>query len=195
MTMKLNKKVGKEYRKCFEYIKCLKNYYIVLLSLFLAAFIFAFAYPQLFQETLNKYITEILKQTENLGVFGMFMFLFKNNLSTAFFGIVLGAVFGIFPLVSSIMNGYVLGFVLRKSADVGGLGVVWKILPHGIFELPAFFLSISIGLKLGMFISARKKRKYLAENIEMGFRVFLYVIFPLLIIAGVIETVLIFFLK
>jgi len=193
--MKFKKKVVEEYRKCFLYIKSLKNYYIVLLGLFLAALVAAFAYPQPFQETLTKYITEILKQTENLGIFGMFLFLFKNNISTAFFGIVLGIGFGLFPLMSSIMNGYVLGFVLRKSADVQGLGVAWKILPHGIFELPAFFLSISIGLKLGMFMLAKKKREYLAENIENGFRVFLWVIFPLLIIAGVIETALIFFLK
>jgi len=34
---------------------------------------------------------------------------------------------------------------------------LWRLLPHGIFELPAVFISLGMGLKIGMFIFQKKK--------------------------------------
>ena len=76
----------------------------------------------------------------------------------------------------------------------GGLSL-WKILPHGIFELPAVFIALGIGIKLGMFIFQKKKLESLKNYSINSLRVFLLIILPLLVIAGIIEGTLIFLLK
>ena len=50
----------------------------------------------------------------------------------------------IFGVVSIAFNGYVIGFILEKSVLIDGLGVLWKLVPHGIFELPAIFISFGL---------------------------------------------------
>jgi stage II sporulation protein M len=75
---------------------------------------------------------------------------------------------------------------------------LFLLAPHGIFELPAVFIAIGFGLKLGvcslrMIISGfdKKENKFFAENLINSFRSFFLVIVPLLVIAGIIEAVLI----
>jgi len=70
---------------------------------------------------------------------------------------------------------------------------LWRILPHGIFELPAVFIALGMGLKFGGFIFQKEKIKSLREYFWNSLRVFLFVVLPLLIIAGIIEGTLIFF--
>ena len=73
--------------------------------------------------------------------------------------------------------------------------VLWRIFPHGIFELPAVFISLGLGLKLGTFIFQRNKLKAFAEFFWNSLRVFLFIVLPLLIIAAIIEGSLIFLLE
>ena len=183
------------YRNCFSYLGRLRNICFVIIFLFLFSFFLGFSFPQIFEKEIMKYISEILKRTENLGFIGMFLFIFSNNLSTAFLSLIFGLFFGIFSVFISMVNGYVLGFVMRKSIEIGGIGTSWKILPHGVFELPAFIISVALGLKLGMFIFARKKKEYLRDNFENALKVFVYIVLPLLLIAGIIESVLIFLVR
>jgi len=104
-----------------------------------------------------------------------------------FFGIMLS----IFPVLSALVNGYVLGFVASKVSAGSGFFVLWRLLPHGIFELPALFISLGLGLKLGTFVFQKKKLKTLREYLFETIRVFFFIIIPLLIIAAIIEGSLI----
>lgn len=73
-------------------------------------------------------------------VFGLFY--------VSFFGIVLGLP----ALFSAIANGSVLALVAFQLSQQGRAVFPYLlagIAPHGIFELPAFFLSVALGLKLG----------------------------------------------
>jgi len=63
---------------------------------------------------------------------------------------VFGIFLGIFPLIIIIINGYVLGFVANQTAMVFGGGILWRLLPHGIFEIPAIMIAVGLGLKLGI---------------------------------------------
>jgi len=38
------------------------------------------------------------------------------------------------------------------SVGIEGYGILWRLVPHGIFELPAVFISLGLGIKLGTFI-------------------------------------------
>jgi stage II sporulation protein M len=67
-----------------------------------------------------------------------------------------------------------------------------KVLPHGVFELPALLIAASYGLWLGVTVVRRmrgkeSKSKLLRFHIEYAFRRYFAVVFPLLIVAAGIE--------
>ena len=116
-----------------------------------------------------------------------FAVLFLNNSFTCFLDIILGPLIGIFPLFSVFINGGLLGWFAKEQ----GLIIFLAIVPHGMFEIPAFLLSASIGLRLGREVLKRKEDRDLKKELWNGLRVFLILILPLLFIAALIESALI----
>ena len=219
------------YKKSWEYIKGSKNFiYSVLIIFFLFVFIGAFIpAPELLEEKILEYIQKLLEMTAGMSSGELISFIFLNNIQSSFFGMIFGMIFGIFSIITSSLNGYLLGFVSSRAVHEGGIFVLWRLFPHGIFELPALFLSAALGLRLGIpFISRyfkyylerknilalltgifflpfsiiltlifdKKLRKYqfgdFIFKINNSLRTFLFVVFPLLLIAAIIEGILIF---
>jgi hypothetical protein len=85
---------------------------------------------------------------EGLNVYQTIVKIFLNNAQSSFLSIVIGLCFGFLGIFSAIFNGYIGGYVGRKAAEISGLDVLLKLFPHGIFELPAIFISIGIGIFL-----------------------------------------------
>ena len=58
-------------------------------------------------------------------------------------------------IILIVFNGYVLGFVaelaVKSPKNPLGILILWKLVPHGIFELPAILISIGLGIKLGLY--------------------------------------------
>lgn len=194
--MKKTKIKMKTYKQCFKYLGESKAYFLVVaLVLVISAFIaFTFPVPNAFIDILRKLLEDIIAQTEGMNFIQLFVFIFQNNFMTSLFGLILGIILGLFPLLLSFLNGYFLGFVSKLSVTMGGASSLWRLLPHGIFEMPALIISLGLGLKLGMFVFAKKgkRKKQLKYDLENSLRVFLFVVIPLLLIAGIIETALIF---
>ena len=181
------------FRKSWNFIKSSKNFIFVAIGIFLVfCFVGYFApLPEEFSEMILNYIKEILEQTKNLSTFGMVKFLFWNNLRSSFYAVLFGMFFGIFPLISAIANGFLVGFVSAISVHTDGFLSLWRLLPHGIFELPAVFISMGLGLKLGSFVFKEKPIEKLKVYFRECFRVFVFIVIPLLLIAGIIEGILI----
>jgi uncharacterized membrane protein SpoIIM required for sporulation len=59
--------------------------------------------------------------------------------------------------------------------------------PHGIFELPAFFLACGIGLWCGTWLIGKDKHESYRSRAQKSYLVFFRLILPLLIIGAVIE--------
>jgi stage II sporulation protein M len=89
----------------------------------------------------------------------------------------------------AIVNGYLIGFVANMVVSQEGVLVLWRLLPHGIFELPAIFISIGLGIWLGMGVFYDVKT--LKHRLVSGLKVFLALILPLLVIAAIVEGILI----
>ncbi len=80
------------------------------------------------------------------------LLIFMNNFLSMAQMLLLGAVAGISPLVTLGLNGALVGILLSLSVQQGTPllpVIVLGLLPHGIFELFAFFLCGAIGLKFG----------------------------------------------
>jgi len=190
-------KIQNYSKQCWKFIKESRNYIYFISILFLISATLGFSYPIFFTDIIKNLIEEIAGKTSGLGFFNLFLFILWNNASTAFTGVILGVLLGIVPLLFCFFNGYVLGFVMNKSSEVGFFGVLARILPHGVFELPALAISLAIGLRLGLFyFEKRKKKEKLGDKMVYIFKnslmVFLLVVIPLLLIAAFIETCLMF---
>jgi len=144
------------------------------------------------RDVIMTFIDNLIRQTEGMGQGELVGFIFFNNLQSSFMGLIFGILFGIFPVFALITNGYLLGFVSASSVKTGGLFTLWRILPHGIFELPALFIALGLGLRLGTFVF-RDDKKSFKRNLLESLRVFLLIVLPLLIIAALIEGSLIAF--
>ena len=116
-----------------------------------------------------------------------FVVIFLNNAFTCFLDIILGPLLGIFPLFSVILNGGLIGWFAQEE----GLIVFLAIVPHGMFEIPAFLLSAAIGLKLGREVLKRKEERHLKDELRKGLRTYLILVLLLLLIAALIESGLI----
>jgi stage II sporulation protein M len=190
--MKKKKRQG-QYRQCWNYIKESRKYIWFVISIFILFAIFAvvFPVPDLIAEKINQVIKELINLTQELNTIELIGFIFFNNLRASFFGIIFGVVIGVIPFLITISNGYVLGFVSKAVVSEVGFLEIWRLLPHGIFELPAVFISLALGIRWGMFLFAKNPGKEFKTRFFEAIRVFFFIIIPLLIIAAIIEGILI----
>ncbi|MBU4339288.1 stage II sporulation protein M [Patescibacteria group bacterium] len=197
--IKKNKKkfFADNYVKSWVYLKKSVNFIYIIIGIFLFFSLIGFfiPVPELMQEKILDFIKELLNKTDGMPPVELIKFIFLNNLQSSFFGMTFGFFLGIFPVIAAIANGYLLGFVALISVDNGGWLILIKLLPHGIFELPAIFISLGLGLKCGTCIFKKEILKNFNEYLINSLRVFLFIVIPLLLIAGIIEGSLIFLLN
>lgn len=184
------------YSKSWNYIKESKKFIWIIVIIFFASVMLGFIFqPSEIVELILNYIEEVLAKTEGMSSLDMILFIFFNNLKVGFLGLIYGFALGVFPVLSIFINGYVVGYVSYYSVSSSGLGSLLSLLPHGIFELPAIFISFGMGLKFGTFLFKEDRIKSFESFFINSLRVFVFVVLPLLIIAAVIEGSLIFLLS
>jgi len=192
---KSNKKFSlrKEYKKSWNYLKESKRFIWIVIGIFLAFALIGFfiPVPEIVSKQIFEFIKEILGKTEGMSQSRLISFIFLNNIQSSFLGMVFGVFLGIFPLISAIANGYLLGFVANFAIQENGILSLWRILPHGIFELPAVFISFALGLRIGASLFNKKRFRKFNENFVSCLKVFVLIVIPLLIIAAIIEGTLI----
>ncbi len=190
--MKKNKTTLKdEYKRCWRFLKESKFYLILSTTLFSISILAGILFP-MFEEEIFKLIQEMILRFEGLNALETIVVIFGNNLQAALTAIVLGVVFGLVPLMITLFNGYLIGFVTRYVVAQEGILVLWRLLPHGILEIPAILISIAFGLKIGFELWKPNPQKLFKRNFKESLSFFVFVIIPLLFFAAIIEGLLIF---
>lgn len=183
-----------------DFVKESKNYFYLVVGIFFLSALMGYVYvPSEIEEMLMDLLKEILGQTEGLNTKELFEFIFTNNLQSSFLGMILGIFFGIFSFFVIFVNGYLLGFVSEMAVrESGSFLSLFLLVPHGIFELPAVFISLAFGLKLGVgFFNIlrdsfnKNSRDNFIQDLINSIRSFIVVVIPLLLIAAFIEAILI----
>ncbi|MDO8467671.1 MAG: stage II sporulation protein M [Nanoarchaeota archaeon] len=181
-----------QYKLSWNYIKESQKYIWSIVILFFLFSLIGLFFPVPFglEGKLMDVLKELVAKTEGLKGLDLIGFIFWNNLQASFFGIVFGALLGLFPFLATVFNGYLLGFVSKIVIGKESIFSLWRLFPHGIFELPAVFISFGLGLRLGLFFIERNDKdwKYYFVN---SLRVFILIVIPLLIVAAIIEGILI----
>ncbi|MBI3333900.1 stage II sporulation protein M [Candidatus Pacearchaeota archaeon] len=187
--MKRQQKAG-WFREAIRYTLETRTFIYAIIALFVCSAIAGFflaEYLGFFDEMLKK----LIDKTTDLSTVELIVFIFLNNLQSAFFGMLLGILVGIPPVFNAALNGAVLGYVLRKVHAVTGFADFWRLLPHGIFELPAIFIALGLGVRLGSFPFGSNLRERLKYLFIGSLKAFICIVLPLLLIAAIIEGLLI----
>lgn len=148
------------YSKCWKFLIECRWYNVFVTGIFSLLFLIGFTFPVFFRAEIILFIEELIELVDGKGLIETFFFIFFNNLKATFFSIIFGASFGILPFFIAVSNGYLIGFVSREVAMIEGISALWRLFPHGIFELPAVIFSIGIGIKIGVKFIQDLHKKY-----------------------------------
>ena len=129
----------------------------------------------------------IAERFKGKGAEATIVVIFLRNFSAVSFSLLSGALLGIVPLTAAGINGVLVGVVVSYGMKTGLLSVLGRLLPHGIFELPAIFLSWGMGIWLGAWPFRGDSHETFFERLKGALSVLFFFIVPLLMIAAVIE--------
>ena len=119
----------------------------------------------------------------------IFFFIFSLNSISLLFN-VLSGLFFVLPFIFAILLGMNVGIVLFKEIEKLDFLAIF-LNPVSLFELPAAWISISVGIKIGILLYPDFALSAIGEVVSKEIPVYIYVIIPLLIISGLIETTMI----
>lgn len=114
-----------------------------------------------------------------------FQYLFFHNAIASLLRIATGIILAIIPLWLIIDDG-----ILDSAAIINsGHNILFSFIPHSIFEIPAMIISSSLGVMIFLSIlKSKNRRKNILQAYKNTFLIFLLIIIPLLLIAGIIEA-------
>lgn len=184
----------KNYSECWKYLRETKKFIWIIVILFFVSALAGFLIPisEILKEKILDYIVGILEKTQGMSSVELVLFILFNNLKSSFFGMLFGFFLGLFPVIAALLNGYLVGYVSSMAVSSRGFTSLFNLLPHGIFELPAIFISLGLGLKFGTFLFEKNREESFKNFLVNSIRVFVFVVVPLLVIAAIIEGILIF---
>ena len=192
--------IKEQYKKTFHFIGkdmrwIVLGTTVIFIALIVLTDLFFMKHTDMMTQLLQEF-QETLKDIAPDGTISAPL-LFLNNLKACLIAMATGLIpFLFIPVLVLGVNAAVMGAV-ASMYRMAGMSVVsmylFGILPHGIFELPAILLSISMGLYLCYCLvkricEGRYNRGIVKEALGNMLRTLLTLIIPLLAVAAVIET-------
>jgi stage II sporulation protein M len=116
--------------------------------------------------------------------------LFANNLGACILLFLGGASFGILTIFIMSLNGIVIGAIMEiVHLEHPAIYVAAALLPHGIFEIPAFIISGALGILLAQSLIAEwYGDRDTGTDAKQYARIFLLWVLPLVAIAACVEA-------
>jgi stage II sporulation protein M len=175
--------------------RAVRWYLLILTLVFAAAFPAGIYAPFSGGKEMAEALNALAGQYVHMAGGALFLFILLNNVFASLLLLLLGLLAGVIPFLSVGFNGFVLGLIFRHAAEaVGYEEAALNLVPHAVFEIPALLLTASYGVWLGVGVIRRVRRKEAAPigpMLNHAFERYFSVVFPLLIVAAAIETILI----
>ena len=102
----------KQVRDAWKFIKESKGYFAFVIILMIFGAALGWIYSVQLGLIIDPYLKELVDSLSGLNGWSLIVFILQNNLKVAFLGIILGVIFGIMPIINSVANGLVIGYVL-----------------------------------------------------------------------------------
>jgi stage II sporulation protein M len=146
--------------------------------------------PEAGQQLLELFREAILGQVLDSSAPVLAATLFLNNLQACVVMFLGGASFGILTAFVIVSNGVIIGSIVELvRQQQGGIYIAAALLPHGIFEIPAFIISGTLGFMLArsLWNEWNLQGDAAADASRIG-RTFLLFVLPLVLLAAVTEA-------
>ena len=192
--------IKEQYKKTFHFIgKDMRWIVLGTVVIFIALIVLTDLFFMKHTDMMTQLLQEFQETLKDIAPDGTISapLLFLNNLKACLIAMATGLIpFLFIPVLVLDVNAAVMGAV-ASMYRMAGMSVVsmylFGILPHGIFELPAILLSISMGLYLCYCLvkricEGRYNSGIVKEALGNMLRTLLTLIIPLLAVAAVIET-------
>jgi stage II sporulation protein M len=143
-------------------------------------------------------LTQDLEALQELGtILGPFKlttaaFIYLKNVTALLFSFILSPILCLAPVITLMLNGWLIAFVSATLLEQQPLGVLLGgLLPHGILEIPALVIGEAAALSFGAMVMTaaifREKRSQLKPHLMRTAR-YLILALALLLPAAIIET-------
>lgn len=173
----------------------IKPYILILVLILAASFVAGTIAPASIRGRITGMFQAVVGSYRGLAGGMLFFKILIQNVMATIFVLVSGVLVGIVPAFAIGSNGFGLGVLFRQAAEVSGFSkAALKVLPYGVFEIPALLIAASYGLWLGVMVVRKMRGEegiLIRVGIEHAFRRYFAVVFPLLVVAAAIETTLI----
>ncbi|MDO9549973.1 MAG: stage II sporulation protein M [Methanoregula sp.] len=146
--------------------------------------------PEIGENLLKLFEKEVAGQIMGDNPFEVCIKLFINNFETCILLFLGGASFGILTIFIMSLNGIVIGAIMEIiHKDHSWTFIAAALIPHGIFEIPAFLIAGALGILLAQsLISEWYGGADTAADAQKLARMFLLYVLPLVAVAACVET-------
>lgn len=146
--------------------------------------------PAIGEQLMSVFQKEVAGQIISENPFDIFAKLFFNNLEACILLFLGGASFGVLTIFIMSLNGIVIGSIMEiVHLDHSALFVAAALLPHGVFEIPAFIISGALGIVLAQsLISEWYGGPDTASVAKKLARTFVVYVLPLVAVAAFVEA-------
>jgi len=146
--------------------------------------------PEVGENLLKLFEKEVAGQMMGDDPFDMAARLFINNIQACILLFLGGASFGILTIFIMSLNGIVIGAIMEIiHKDHSWTFIAAALIPHGIFEIPAFILAGALGILLAQSLIAEwyggADASGEAQNLA---RIFVVYVLPLVVVAACVEA-------
>lgn len=187
--------LGLPKKKPNPLVKALKEN-LILIEICLMAFVIGIVSGYILFEESTDVVTPIIEKIENEfslegSNFQLAIKIFFNNLRATIIMLLSGTLLFV-PLVILMVNGFLVGFVLRVFLGKGHsiFEFIQPIFFHSIFELPAVFISAAIGIRIGLAYLLPKGNRVMvvSQSIKEAGAIYVAIVIPLLLLAAFTEA-------
>ena len=170
-----------------------KKWVFIAVFLFGIGLIFGLATPTSVSNPLSEDVAALQELGSTLVPFKFLtvILVLAKNVSVLLLSFALSLIFCLMPILALTVNGWLIAFISAIVIQEESLGfVLTGLLPHGVFELPAFILgeaaALSFGVMVILALFKRERRNLLLPSLKQNLR-YLMVALALLVPAAFIE--------
>ncbi len=131
-----------------------RTWLVVVVSLFAVGIFWGLATPSGSPGAFSEEATALQGFVDAIGklpVGVMFVFILLKNISAVLISFVMSPLLLVVPIVSLVMNGWLIGVVANTVvAERSVAYLLAGLLPHGVIELPALFIGEAAALTFGL---------------------------------------------
>jgi stage II sporulation protein M len=146
--------------------------------------------PAIGEQLMSVFQKEVAGEIISNNSFDIFAKLFLNNLEACILLFIGGASFGILTIFIISMNGIIIGSIMEiVHNNHSALFVAAALLPHGIFEIPAFIIAGALGILLAQsLVNEWYGGPDTAPEAKRLTRTFIVYVLPLVAVAAFVEA-------